>query len=50
MQFGFLSVISKYVNLAPFSKDLLTVFPLWFYCEFCWSDMNTHLVFSTFLD
>jgi hypothetical protein len=46
MQFWFVTVVSKYLNTAPFSKDLLAISKLWFWSAFWCQDTGIYLVFS----
>jgi len=40
MQFWFITVITKYLNFATFSMDLLAITNLWFYPAFWWRDIT----------
>jgi len=44
----FVTVIPKYLNSDTFSKDLLAIIKLHFYCAFWWWDTLIYLVFSVF--
>jgi hypothetical protein len=42
IKFSIVTVIPKYFNFATFSKDLLTIFTLWFCHAFWWRDINLY--------
>jgi len=48
MQFLFVAVFQKYLNLAAFFKDLLAIFVLWYVPHFNYETWTFALLFSVF--
>jgi hypothetical protein len=46
MEFRLVRVVPKYLNFFTLSKDLLSIFMLWFCPAFWFRDMTMYLVFS----